>query len=150
MRPDVEVRELGQEDLDALLGAYRDLLPDDAPAPPRAELERLWADICSDPRLIYVGAWSGPRLLATCTASVVPNLTRGARPYGVIENVWTHPSHRRHGVGSAVLQGLVSRCWRAGCYKVMLMSASHREEAHAFYERNGFDRNAKQAFELRK
>ena len=86
----------------------------------------------------------------TNTAAIIPNLTRGARPYAVIENVVTHPDYRRRGVASAILQDLLSRCWGAGCYKVMLMSAAERGAAHEFYERNGFDKHAKQAFIIRK
>jgi GNAT superfamily N-acetyltransferase len=150
MRVDAEIRELTRDDLDALLEAYRDLHPQDDPLPARDELERLWADVCADPRLVYVGAFSGRRLLATCTAAIVPNFTRGARPYAVIENVWTHPDLRRRGLGSAVLRTLLSRCWSADCYKAMLLSGSHREAAHEFYERNGFDKHAKQGFVIRK
>jgi GNAT superfamily N-acetyltransferase len=80
----------------------------------------------------------------------VPNLTRGARPYAVIENVVTHPDLRRTGLGSSVLQELLSRCWEAGCYKVMLLSAAERGAAHEFYERNGFDKHAKQGFIIRR
>ncbi len=150
MRVDTEIRELERGDLDALLEAYRDLLPDDEPLPPRAELERLWHEICADARLAYIGAFNGRSLVATCTAAIVPNLTRGARPYAVVENVWTHPASRRQGLGSAVLQELLSRCWAAGCYKVMLLSSSHRGAAHEFYERNGFDKHAKLGFIIRK
>lgn len=144
-----EIRELAQADLDALLAAYRDLHPQDDPLPARKEIERRWASVYRDPRLIYVGAFSGPHLLATCTAAIVPNFTRGARPYAVIENVWTHPECRRQGLGSAVLQELLARCWAADCYKIMLLSGSHREAAHQFYERNGFDKHAKQGFIIR-
>jgi GNAT superfamily N-acetyltransferase len=150
MRDDVDIRELGRGDLDALLEAYRDLLPDDDPLPPKVELDRLWDAICTDARLVYIGAFDGPRLLATCTAVIVPNLTRGARPYAVIENVWTRPTSRRQGLGSAALQRLLDRCWAAGCYKVMLLSSSHRGAAHEFYESNGFDKHAKQGFIVRK
>ena len=139
-----------QEGLDALLEAYRDFLPDDDPLPPRVELDLLWESICADSRLVYIGAFDATRLLATCTAAIVPNLTRGARPYAVIENVWTHPTSRRDGFGTAVLQRLLDRCWSAGCYKVMLLSNSHNTTAHEFYERNGFDGNAKQGFIMRK
>lgn len=145
-----DIRELGRGDLDALLEAYRGLHPEDDPLPPRAEVEALWEEICADPHLIYVGAFDGPRILATCTAAVVPNLTRGARPYAIIENVWTHPASRRQGLGSAVLQEMISRCWTAGCYRVSLTSASHRDGAHEFYQRNGFDVHAKKAFVIRK
>ena len=119
--------------------------------PSRAdELAALWERICDDPALIYVGAFDGPSLVATCTAAIVPNLTRGARPYAVIENVVTRPDARRHGLGSAVIQELLSRCWDARCYKVMLLSAAERGAAHEFYERNGFDPRAKQGFIIRK
>ncbi len=114
------------------------------------ELARLWQEICTDPGLVYVGAFDGPRQLATCTAAIVPNLTRGARPYAVVENVWTDPASQRQGLGSAALQELLSRCWAAGCYKIMLLSGAHRGGAHEFYERNGFDKHAKQGFILRK
>jgi GNAT superfamily N-acetyltransferase len=150
MKPEAEVRELARHDLNALLETYALLHPIDEPLPFVEELERLWARICEDPNLIYVGAFSGSQLVATCTAAIVPNLTRGARPYAVVENVFTHPEVRRQGLGSAVLQELLARCWSAGCYKVMLLSGAQRDAAHAFYERNGFDRNAKQAFIVRK
>jgi GNAT superfamily N-acetyltransferase len=150
MKAEAEIRELAQSDLDALLEAYRDLHPEDDPLPDRADVERRWTSICGDPRLVYIGAFSGPHLLATCTAAIVPNLTRGARPYAVIENVWTRPDVRRQGLGSAVLQELLARCWAADCYKVMLLSASHRDGAHGFYERNGFDKRAKQGFIIRR
>ena len=145
-----KIRELGRDDLAALLGAYAQLHPEDDPRPPRSELERLWSRICADPSLIYIGAFAGPRLVATCTGTIVPNLTRGARPYAVIENVFTDAAFRRQGLGSAVIQELLSRCWDAGCYKVMLLSGAGRDAAHAFYEHNGFDRGAKQGFIIRK
>ncbi len=150
MRAEPEIRELGPGDLSALLDAYARLHAEDDPLPPREALERLWARICADPALIYVGAFAGSRLVATCTGAIVPNLTRGARPYAVVENVFTDAERRRQGLGSAVLQELLSRCWAAGCYKVMLLSGAARDAAHAFYEHNGFDRHAKQAFILRK
>ncbi len=145
-----EIRTLGRGDLDALLGIYGHLFDEDAPLPTRAEVDRLWEGVCADPKLVYVGAFEGGELLASCTAAIVPNFTRGARPWAVIENVITHPDHRCRGLGSAVIQDMLSRCWSAGCYKVMLLSGAHREAAHEFYERNGFDKHAKQGFIVRK
>ena len=89
------------------------------------------------------------KVVASCVATVIPNLTLGARPYVVIENVITHPDYRRRGLGRALMQAILERCWRAGCYKVMLQSAAGRREAHAFYEAVGFDPNARQAFVAR-
>ena len=150
MAGDTQIRDLGPADLDALLEAYEHLHERDDPLPQRPEVERLWARICDDPALIYLGAFDGPRLVATCTAAIVPNLTRGARSYAVIENVVTRADARRRGAGSAVLQELLARCWAVGCYKVMLLSAAQRGAAHEFYQRNGFDKHAKQGFIIRK
>ena len=150
MGRNVEIRDLVRDDLPRLLAAYRDLLPDDEATPPRTETEPLWDEILANPSLLYLGAFVGQDLLATCTAAIIPNLTRGLRPYAVIENVWTSPSVRRQGHGTAVMREMVDRCWAAGCYKVMLLSAVHRGGAHEFYERIGFDKNAKQAFVVRR
>jgi len=65
---------------------------------------------------------------------------------GVIENVVTDAAHRRRGFAAVSMRALLSRCWEAGCYKVMLSSGSKRAEVHAFYESLGFDRHAKQSF----
>jgi len=146
----MQIRELGPDDLDALLEVYEHLHAEDDPLPPRTELDALWERICADAAQIYMGAFGIGRIVAACNAAIVPNLTRGARPYAVIENVVTHPDLRRTGIGSTVLQHLLSRCWDAGCYKIMLLSAAERGAAHSFYERNGFDKYAKQGFIIRK
>jgi GNAT superfamily N-acetyltransferase len=79
----------------------------------------------------------------------VPNLTRACRPYGLIENVVTHPNHRNKGHGKAVLAHSLSFAWSQDCYKVMLLTGSKREAVYRFYEAAGFDRNEKQAFVAR-
>lgn len=141
----LEIRDLGAADLPALLELYQQLHASDAPlAPERAA--QLWQAIGADPALIYLGGFVAGRLVSACNAVVVLNLTRGGRPYAVIENVVTDAAHRGQGIGGAVLRALVERCWQRDCYKVSLTSAAARGPAHSFYERLGFDRSAKQAF----
>jgi GNAT superfamily N-acetyltransferase len=146
---EAEIRDLGREDLDALLALYRHLHEKDDALPERPEVERIWSEILRDPAQMYLGAFIGQALVAACNACVVPNLTRGARPYAVIENVVTHASHRRKGIGAKVVRALVDRCWARSCYKIMLMSGASRAQVHGFYEAIGFDKNAKQAFVLK-
>lgn len=43
-------------------------------------------------------------LVASCTLTLTPNLTRGCRPYGVIENVVTDVGFRKRGFAKAVLE----------------------------------------------
>lgn len=143
----VEIRELGASDLDALLALYDGHLhQDDDPRPERARVEALWERIVGDADYVYLGGFVGGTLVSACNAVIVANLTRGARPYAIIENVVTHPAHRRHGVATRVIGALVDRCLARDCYKVSLTSAAGRGGAHELYTRLGFDGEAKRAF----
>ncbi len=88
--------------------------------------------------------------MSSCTLAIIPNLTRGARPYGIIENVVTHPDHRRTGLGRAVLRAAIDKAWSADCYKVMLATGSKREATLSFYEAAGFQKGGKTYFEIRR
>ncbi len=145
----MRVRQLRREDLNVLLELYDHLTRDRVPPPSRTHLEAVWDELCTDPRYLYFGAEIDGRIVASCTVTIIPNLTRSAKPYGVIENVVTHSDFRRRGCGAAVMNEAIDRCWAADCYKVMLLSGAGREEAHAFYENLGFDKNAKQGFVIR-
>jgi GNAT superfamily N-acetyltransferase len=143
------LRDLEAGDLEALLRLYEQLHHGDPPLPAE-RAAALWQTILADPAQIYLGAIAGGELVSSCCAAIVPNLTRSGRPYAVIENVVTDAAWRRKGVGRELLSAMVARCWQRDCYKIMLMSGSARGEAHVFYEAVGFDRNAKQAFLIRR
>jgi hypothetical protein len=93
----LEVRPLAAGDLDALLALYAQLHPQDDPLPGRAELESTWQAILDDPALIYLGGFVEGLMVASANAVIAKNLTRGARPFAVIENVVTHADHRQRG-----------------------------------------------------
>jgi GNAT superfamily N-acetyltransferase len=142
-----EVRRLALADLDALIALYTDIGlvgPEDD----RDGLERTWACILASDLLYYLGVFVAGTLASTCHAVIVPNLTRGARPYAIIENVGTLATHRRRGLGRLAMQAIIAQCWQAGCYKIMLASGLQRSGAHAFYQALGFDARAKQSFVL--
>ena len=141
-----EVRLIRPDELVALLDLYRHLHQSDEPLPSSEILEPLWQRILGDPGLRYLVAELDGRLVASCTLAIIPNLTRGARPYGLIENVVTHSELRRCGLGKAILERALQIAWDADCYKVMLLSAAHRSEAHHFYGAVGFDGDAKHGF----
>jgi GNAT superfamily N-acetyltransferase len=88
-------------------------------------------------------------MIASCTLIVIPNLTRGGQPYGLIENVVTHADHRGRGYGQQLLQAAVTAAWDADCYKVMLMTGSKKPSTLAFYASAGFEQN-KAGFQARR
>lgn len=140
------VREILGSELDELLRLYEHLHVSDDPLPERARVEALWHQIQQNPDLKYFGVFLDGRLVSSCTLAIIPNLTRGCRPYGVIENVVTHAEFRRKGYGRQVLNHALVFAWRKGCYKVMLLTGRKDEGTYRFYESIGFDRHAKQAF----
>jgi GNAT superfamily N-acetyltransferase len=144
----LHVRHAHKEDLPALLELYQHLTPDDAmPAPGVADdiFERFKAYAGS---VILVGEIDGI-LVATCSLVVVPNLTRGGSPYGLIENVVTHNEFQRLGFGKMVLRSATDAAWEAGCYKVMLMTGSKKPETINFYLSAGFEQS-KTGFQQRR
>jgi GNAT superfamily N-acetyltransferase len=141
------VRAAIHEDLDGLLELYRFLNPGD-PVPAQAKLRDAWRELLDSKGTTLFVAERENTLVATCTLTIVPNLTRGARPYAIIENVVTHSAHRRAGFGRAVVQAALKTGWEHDCYKVML--ASGRSDAVAFYERVGLKLSRKNFFEARK
>jgi GNAT superfamily N-acetyltransferase len=147
--PDIDIRLGRRADLAGMLSLYRHLNPDD-PAPELAKAEMAWlALIGSDLTKVIVADAAG-LLVSSCTLVIVPNLTRGVRPYGLIENVVTHADHRRTGLGRAVLSAALDAAWQADCYKVMLATGSRREETLRFYEAAGFERGGKTFFQIRR
>jgi len=142
----MEIRELTIAELNDLLGLYRHLHAKDDPRPPSVEVESLWNAIHKNHDLKYFGVFEEGQLLSSCTLAIIPNLTRGCRPYGVIENMVTHAGSRRKGYGRAVLQHALAWAWKKNCYKVMLLTSRKDKGTMAFYKKAGFDREAKQAF----
>lgn len=142
----MQIRTLHRHDLDSLLSLYSHLHDSDDPPPGRPELEAVWAEALANPKCAYFGGFGNGELVSSCTILVVPNLTRGARPYALIENVVTHRDHRSKGFGRALLARALEFAWSHRCYKVMLMTGRKDEATRHFYQGAGFDGEAKRAF----
>lgn len=144
----MEIRDLKPCERDELLNLYRHLHTDDEPAS-TGDLKNAWQKIIDNPNYHCLGLFVESTLVSSCCLVIIDNLTRGCRPYGVIENVVTHSGHRRQNYGQTLLQHCLSLAWSKHCYKVMLMTGRLDEKTFAFYESAGFSRNSKQAFVAR-
>jgi GNAT superfamily N-acetyltransferase len=144
----VIIRDAVDADLEGMRLLYRHLNPTD-PLLSISDLRIVWRTLLANPCIHCLVVEADGDLIATCTLVILPNLTRSARPYGFIENVVTHEAHRRKGAGTAVLKRALDIGWSHGCYKVMLMTGSRKEETLRFYERVGFTRGSKTAFVAR-
>lgn len=141
----ITIQEIADAELSALLCLYAHLHPEEEMLP-LGEATQIWKALRQDPNHLHWGTYWNGSLVATCTLIVVANLTRGGRPYGLIENVVTHPDYRRRGLATAVLKHALQAAWERNCYKVMLLTGSKNESTLRFYEKAGFERGVKTGF----
>jgi GNAT superfamily N-acetyltransferase len=140
----MSIRSLHHDELDTLLALYTHLFAEDDPLPERAVVLEVWGQLQSSPWHDVIGLECDGRVVASCTLTITPNLSRGVRPWGQIENVVTHADYRRRGLGQTLIKETLARAWEKRCYKVMLMTG--KQEVHHFYELCGFKKNAKSGF----
>ena len=140
------LRNIRPDELPALLELYRHLHPEEDASATAVRLAAVWAQICANPFLHYFGAEVDSTLVATCTLSIIPNLTRAARPYGVMENVVTHADFRKRGIATALLRHALEFAKGENCYKVMLMTGRTDQATLRFYEQAGFQAGVKTGF----
>lgn len=136
-------RRLTAADHTAFLALLGHLHPHPANQDP-ALFERL----LTHPGTSLWGTGDGNALAAVATLHLLPNLTHGGRPYGLVENVVTTPEARGRGHASAVMQALRAHAQAAGAYKLMLLSGRHGE-ALGFYRRLGYSVDEKHGLILR-
>jgi N-acetylglutamate synthase-like GNAT family acetyltransferase len=138
----VTIRPATEADLPALLALYAELHPDDPVLAPSAAA-RTWRDIEAQAGRHVLLAESDAVAVGTVDCTTLPNLTRGGRPFMLVENVVVTASRRRSGIGAALLDAAVALARKAGCYKIQLLSRDTRLDAHAFYAARGFRTVAK-------
>ncbi|WP_084050151.1 GNAT family N-acetyltransferase [Deinococcus hopiensis] len=142
------IRPARRPDLPALLALYGQLSARNSADLQPAHLQA-WEAVEAQPGLQVLVAEMEGQIVGTVTLALIPNLTRGARPYGVVENVVTHAAYREQGIGRALLAEAERLARAVKAYKVMLQSGASLPEAHAFYRRCGYAGETKRAFEKR-
>lgn len=139
------IREVVKSDLDGLQELYLHLHESEK-LPETPQLKLLWDEIIADENYhILVGEIEG-KIVSSVTLVIIKNLTRGMRPYALIENVVTHRDYRCRGYASALVQRAVYIAKSRSCYKIMLLTGAKDEGTLRFYEKCGFNRKDKTAF----
>jgi GNAT superfamily N-acetyltransferase len=124
-------------DLDALLALFAVSEVSHA-AEPRGRAEQIWQETLARDGVAVFVSEADAGIVSTCMLVTVPNLLRGGRQHGFIENVVTHPEFRGHGHGRVVIAAALAEAWQRDCYHVLLQSGRADPRVHRFYEGCGF------------
>lgn len=139
------IREVTSEDLNELLELYLFLheegLPED-----NEHLRNTWSQIINDPNHHIIVNVIDSKIVSSCVCVIIPNLTRGIRPYAFVENVVTHADYRGKGYATECLNYAKQIAIDNNCYKMMLLTGSKKETTLRFYENAGYNKNDKTAF----
>ncbi len=138
------IREVRIDEYRQLMELYLHL--HETEIPPEELSEELWERLVNDPDYRLIVAEEDGRLVSTCTCIIIPNLTRGLRPFALVENVVTRADCRRRGFAAACLDYARNIAISRNCTRLMLMTGSKLESTLKFYERCGYSRTDKTAF----
>ncbi|MEX0338531.1 MAG: GNAT family N-acetyltransferase [Arenibacterium sp.] len=144
----VNVRALVETDLEAALTLYT-ALSGTIPSPVGDRAREQFRTILAHSGTTVMGAEVDRDIRAIATLHVLPNMTNGAPPYALLENVVTAPGFERRALARAVIEAAISRAWAADAYKIMLLTG-RETGAKGFYEKLGFTSEEKHAMTIRR
>ncbi len=139
------VREIQYGEQKELLKLYLSLHEDSIPEQSET-LEKVWNEIINDKNHhLLVNVIDG-KIVSSCVCVIIPNLTRGIRPYAFVENVVTLEKYRGHGYATECLNYAKTLAKKSNCYKIMLLTGSKEEKTLNFYRKAGYNSTDKTAF----
>jgi len=137
------VRAATEEDIPRILELYNDLTSTGEQSRPSLDdVQRVISEIAFMPGHELLVAEEDGVVVGTMVLLIVPNLSHGALPWAIIENVVIDGKYRRRGIGRLLMEYAIKQARKAGCYKVQLLSNKQRHEAHQFYQTLGFETSA--------
>lgn len=139
------IREAKNQDLQQILELYLHLHETNVPEQSE-NLRKTWMQIIDDENHHLIVCEADGKIVSSCVCVIIPNLTRGVRPYAFVENVVTHADHRGKGYATACLNYARELAQKESCYKMMLLTGSKSLETFAFYRNAGYNSTDKTAF----
>ncbi|PJI91966.1 acetyltransferase (GNAT) family protein [Yoonia maricola] len=140
----LDIKPLSGADAEDALALYNELT-----FGPASQDHAAFNAVVTHPGTTIYGAFDHGALVAMLTLHLLPNVTWGARPYALIENVITAATHRRRGIGRQLMQHAIAQAWVADAFKIMLMTGKKRA-ATGFYKAVGFSPEDKTAMVIRR
>jgi GNAT superfamily N-acetyltransferase len=139
---DLDIRPATRADLPGVLALYAQPDYDDGDVLSLPEAEAQLARMAGYPAYtLYVAVDAMGTVAGTFALLIMDRLGHRGTPSAVVDDVAVDPTRQGQGIGRRMMQAAMDRARDAGCYKLMLSSNLKRTDAHAFYDRLGFERH---------
>lgn len=135
----IQIRKCGAEDFDGIVTLLRQLWPD-KPLD-LISIRSVYDRSLASDRQVYLCAVCDRQVVGFGSLTIKSNLWSEAF-VGYVDEMVVDGEHRGRGIGTQILDHLISWARERGCNRFELDSAFHRMDAHAFYERCGFQSRA--------
>jgi len=136
------IRRAAGGDASAIEGLYRELVS----GPLTHVLPGQIATLSESSTSFLLVVESDGVVCATALLNICADAMYGTQPFGVIENIVVTEAMRGRGIARLLLEYIEQLAVEHHCTKLMLLSGTAREAAHAFFRRNGFASDTKHAF----
>lgn len=110
-------------------------------------LKERFTALQSNPDYTFLGAVDDSGTLVGSVMGIrCYDLTGQCRPFMVLENMIVSKSHHRKGIGQILVEAIEKIAIESDCRSVVLLSSAWRTDAHQFYEKLGFTKDATYGF----
>ncbi len=135
----VMIRECKEGDFEQVLKLLAQLWPEKVLD--RKELQQVFLKGLNSDFQSYVCAIIEDNVVGFASLTIKNSLWQEGY-MGHIDELIVDREYRGKGIGSKLVEHIVKTAKHKGCRRVELDSAFDRDEAHKFYEQNGFDNRA--------
>ncbi len=135
----IQIRKCMAEDFDGVVALLRQLWP--GKPLDLVSLRSTYDRSLASERQVYLCAVCDKQVVGFGSLTIKSNLWSEAF-VGYVDEMVTDGAHQGRGIGTQILDRLISWAREQGCNRIELDSAFHRKDAHAFYERRGFQSRA--------
>ncbi|EJW16300.1 GNAT family N-acetyltransferase [Paenibacillus alvei] len=140
----IHIQTVAQTQLDELAELYTEL---DQSETNVERLKERFTALQSNPDYTFLGAVDNSgKLVGSVMGIRCYDLTGQCRPFMVLENMIVSKSHHRKGIGQILVEAIEKIAIESDCRSVVLLSSAWRTDAHQFYEKLGFTKDATYGF----
>ena len=141
---DIKIEDLKYEDIEECYKLNMDIFNENRDLQEIKDLYKKYSGMKDTYR--YLVAKVDRKIVGYTSCIIGYNLFDGKHPFMTLWYVGTHPDYRRKGVATKLFQTVEEIARENHCELIYFTSEMYRKDAHAFYEKMGYDQNKSKAF----